>query len=575
MPQLVQTILDENKATEAKWRQYFIEKDAELETEYSLLMFGVKTRLGAGWRKVGYQRLRDFTDGDQWLYRPEGGASMPVYNYCRSTALNYTAFMTNEPLDIDVPAIDITDKVEVARGEAKEKALKEVLEENNFNTLFENAIFNGSLLGDSVILGPFYNKKKDEIEIRHAKMPEQVKIIWKDDEYTEIFGYIQNRYMSAEKLYEEYGEDLENKNVSLSTGDGNYDRTSAYAKSQRHFIKVLDCYTADTHMVILADSVVLKYEVNNHGFVPIIHVPNIIHQEEPWGISDIEDLLDAQVEYNEKNSDMSEVIAQNAYDYIFGKNLNPSEVQSGRVNLIDVGDEAELIADPRRGRSGDLTNDISKRLSDIFKISGLNENIFGGVGVRAITGRALSVLMQTVNNRIKGRQTRWTEKLQEMFKNIFVLMEKYTDGGKELVGEYYKVDIFFPGTLVRNITDEINKFNAKVQSQETTMKNMGVPSPKDEKKLIKRELEDKMLMIEISRNPAMQLQVQQMLQQMVAEEVAGDKPTLREDENQEGDEPASAAGAPQQGSQSLAGAVAQAAQRGGGSVPAGPKEGES
>ncbi|MCK5590718.1 MAG: phage portal protein, partial [Candidatus Pacebacteria bacterium] len=336
-----------------------------------------------------------------------------------------------------------------------------------------------------------------------------------------------------------------------------------------------DCYTADTHMVILADSVVLKYEVNNHGFVPIIHVPNIIHQEEPWGISDIEGLLDAQVEYNEKNSDMSEVIAQNAYDYIFGKNLNPSEVQSGRVNLIDVGDEAELIADPRRGRSGDLTNDISKRLSDIFKISGLNENIFGGVGVRAITGRALSVLMQTVNNRIKGRQTRWTEKLQEMFKNIFVLMEKYTDGGKELVGEYYKVDIFFPGTLVRNITDEINKFNAKVQSQETTMKNMGVPSPKDEKKLIKRELEDKMLMIEISRNPAMQLQVQQMLQQMVAEEVAGDKPTLREDENQEGDEPASAAGAPQQGSQSLAGAVAQAAQRGGGSVPAGPKEGES
>ena len=573
MPQLVETILNKKEATEDKWRQYFIEKNAELEAEYSMLMFGTKTRLGAGWRKVGYQRLRDFGDGDQWLYKPEGGATMPVYNYCRSTVLNYTAFMTNEPIDIYVPAADIIDEVEVARSEAKEKALKEVLDDNNFNTLFENAVFNGSLLGDSIILGPFYNKNKDKIEIRHAKMPEHVKIIWKDDEYTEIFGYVQNRYMSAEKIYEEYAEELKDKKVSLTTGDGNYDRTSAYRKSQRHFIKVLDCNTADVRMIIIADSVVIKYEVHNNDFVPIIHVPNIIHPEEPYGVADIEDLLDAQVEYNEKNSDMSEVIAQNAYDFIFGKNLNPTETQAGRVNLIDIGDEAELIPDPRRARTVDLTNDISKRLSDVFKISGLNENIFGGIGVKAITGRALSVLMQTVNNRIKGRQTRWTEKLQGMFKNIFLLMEKHTEGGRELVGEFYKVDIFFPGTLVRNITDEINKFNAKVQSQETTMKNMGVPSPKDEKKLIKRELEDKMLMVEISRNPGMQLQLQQMLEQAIANEVAGNKPILREDQNQAGDEPASSAGAPQQGSQSLTGAVAQAAQRGGNSVPAGPKEG--
>jgi len=575
MPQLVEKILDEKQANEDAWRQYFIEKDSELETEYSNLMHGVKTRLGRGFRKVGYQRLRDFEDGDQWLYVPEGGAGMPVYNYCRSTVLNYTAFMTNEPIDIDVPTEDITDEIEVARSEAKEKALKDVLEANSFNTLFESAVKNGSLLGDSIMTGPFYNKKTGEIKIESVRMPENVKIIWKDDSYDEIFGYVHNKYMSAEKLYEEYADELKGKNIKLTTGDGNYDRTSAFPKSQRHFVKVLDCHTADVHMVILADSVVVKYDVHNNGFVPIIHVPNILHSEEPWGVSDIEDLLDAQVEYNEKNSDMSEVIAQNAYDYIFGKNLEPTETQSGRVNLIDVGDEAELIPDPRRARTNDLSNDISKRLSDVYKISGLNENIFGGVGVRAITGRALSVLMQTVNNRIKGRQARWTEKLQKLFKNIFILMEKHTEQGRELVNEFYKVDIFFPGTLVRNITDEINKFNAKVQSQETTMKNMGVPSPKDEKKLIKREMEDKIMMVELSRNPQMQLQIQQMLQQMVANEVAGNKPMLREDQNQEGDEPASAAGAPQQGSQSLAGAVAQATQRGGGSVPAKPKETEA
>lgn len=572
MPQLVETILNKELANEDKWRQYFIEKNAELEVEYSQRVFGTKTRIGKGWRKVGYERLRDFMDGDQWLYEPEGGATMPVYNYCRPTILNYTAFMTNEPLDIDVPAKILTDEVEVARSEAKEDALKEILSDNHFNTLFEEAVMNGSLLGDSVILGPFYDKKQDRVVLRHAKMPEHVKVIWADDEYREIFGYVHNRYMSAEKVYEEYFAELKDQKVSLTTGDGNYDRTSAYAKSHRHFIKVLDCHTADVHMVILADSVVIKYDVTDNGFVPILHVPNIIHAEEPWGISDIEDLLDAQVEYNEKNSDMSEIIAQNAYDYIFGKNLDPSEVQSGRVNLIDIGDEADLIADPRRPRTGALSEDISKRLSDMYKMSGLNENIFGGIGVRAITGRALSVLMQAVNNRIKGRQNRWVEALQGMFRNIFVLIEKNTEGGKQLVGDYYKVDIFFPGTLVRNITDEINKFNAKVQSQETTMKNMGVPSPKDEKKLIKRELEDQMMMIELSRNPGLQIQLQQMLQEQIANQVAGNKPVLREDQNEEGEQPASAGGAPQQSAQGAEGAVAQAAQRAGSSNPIKPKD---
>ena len=567
MPQLVEEILNKDKATEARWRQYFIEKASELEVESSTLLHGVSSSYTKGLRKAGYSKLRDFYDGDQWAYQPEGGQNARVYNYIRPTVLNYTAFMTSEPIDIDVPPADITDDVEVARSEAKEKALKDVLEENNFNTIFEKAVLNGSLLGDSIILGPFYDEKKDQIEIRHVKQPENVKIIWADDGYEEIFGFIHERFVSAEKLYDEYGEELKNKNIKITTGDGNQDRTSAYAKSHRHLIKVLDCYTKDVHMSILADAVVLKYEVTNYGFVPIIHIPNILHPEEPFGISDIEDLLDSQVEYNEKNSDMSEIIAQNAYDYIFGKNLDPQEVQSGMVNLIDVGDEADLLPDPRRPRTPELSNDIAKRLSDMYKISGLNENIFGGSGVRAVTGRALSVLMQTVNNRIKGRQARWTEKLQYLFKNIFVLMERFADGGRELVGGHYAVDIFFPGTLARNITDEINKFNAKLQSQETTMKNLGVPSPKDERKLLRREMQDNIIMIETSRNPGLQMQFQQMMQQMIAQQAAGVGPNLREDENEEGGQPASAAGAPQQSSLGMEGAIRQAGQRSGASTP--------
>jgi hypothetical protein len=575
----IKKIVD-NNANEAEWKKYFIQKNSELMTEYSSLLYGVKTKLGHGYRRVGYERLRDFFDGDQWLYVPEGGQPMKVYNYCRNTVFNYTAFMTNEPIDIDVPAVDITDEVEVARAEAKEKVLREILVDNKFEVQFEAGVQNGSLLGDTIILGPFYDSEEKRIWFQNVKRPENVRIIWADDTFTEIFGFIHYYYISEEKAYQLYPK-LKESEVKLvtveleSSNTGSAEKTGrvgqASSNTMRRMVELMDCWTDEIHMLMVGTQVV-DFENHGFGFVPIEHVPNIIHPTEPFGISDIEDLLDPQVEYNERSSDMSEVISQTAFPYIFGRNLDPVEVQSGTLNLIDIGDEGELQPDPRGGQAGRLENELARRKSSMFEISGLNENIFGGSGVRAVTGRALSVLMQSVNNRIKGRQNRWTIALQDLFENIFLLIEKFEKNGKELVGGFYKTDIFFPGTLLRNTTDEINKFNAKLQSQETTMKNLGVPSPKDERKIMKEELSDQMLMVELSRNPGLQMQIKQMLQQQIANNIAGEKPMMREDENME-EAPSANGGAPQQSAVSPDGAVNQTNQRAGASVARESEEG--
>lgn len=560
-------------ADDKDWKKYFTDKNSELETEYSSLLYGTKTKVGNGYRKVGYEKLRDFFDGDQWQYMPEGGQSTKVYNHVRGTVINYTAFMTNEPIDIDVPAEDITDQEDVARAEGKEKLLKDVLEDNGFNSLLEEAVQNGSLLGDSIITGPFYDDDKERIYIQNIKRPENVRIIWADESFTEIFGYIHHYFVSPEKAYKMFPKAKEkgiifdtieiNSSVS-SVSSENTARGASAGGSRLRMTEVMDCWTEDQH-VLLVGNQLLDSEGNEMGFIPMYHVRNMPHPIDSHGVSDVEDMLDAQVELNEKNSDMSEIISESAFPWIFGKNLDPAEVRAGAMNLIDVGDEAEIIPDPRRGNPSTLDAELNRRQSTIFQLTGLNENIFGGQGVRAVTGRALSVLMQTVNNRIKGRQQRWTTALQKMFENIFRLIELKSPEAKELIGGSYRTDIFFPGTLLRNITDEINKFNAKLQSQETTMKNLGVPSPKDEKKLMKEELNDKMMMVELSRNPQLQLQIHQMLNQRIAQEVAGQNPTLREDQNEE-ELPSATGGAPQQSGGSPEGAIAEAAQQSGANV---------
>lgn len=559
--------IKQGEATQKDWHNYFVSRNSDLETDYSRIVSGVKSRVVDGYIKVGYNRLRDFFNGDQWQYEPEGGQIPRVYNLCRGVVINYTAFMTNEPLSIDVPPLEITDEEEVARAEAKERVLRDILIDNNFNSLFESACQNGSLLGDSVILGPFYDAEEDRIWIQNVKKPENVRIIWADDTYSKIIGFIHHYFLSEEKAYEMFPKAVEEK-ITFQVSEVSTNETgTAYstASPNRRMVEVMDCWTKDVHMVIVGNKD-LVFEENKPGFVPIIKVANIIHPTDAEGTSDIEDLLDTQTEYNERNSDFGEITSETAFPWIWGKNLDPAEVKSGKLNMIDIGDEGEIINDPRRPLTNNLVQIISSRLSIFYQLSGLNENIFGGSGVRAVTGRALSVLMQTVNNRIKGRQLRWSEALQELFKNIFILVEEYADGGKELIGGYYKTDIIFPGTLLRNITDEINKFNAKLQSQETTMKNLDIPSPKDERKLMKKELEDQITMIEISRNPALQLQVHQMLAQELSQKVAGRNPQLREDENAGGEMPSANGGAGNQSPVSPEGAVSQSNQRNGANV---------
>lgn len=560
----------EEKISDKEWFNYFISRNSELETEYSQLVHGVKNRGATGWRKAGYNTLRDFFDGDQWQYKPDGGQSTRTYNFLRGVVTNYTAFMVNEPLEVDIPPIDITDDIEVARAEEKERLVKDVFDDNAFDLQFEMAVQNGSLLGDSIILGPFYNEEEDRIELYNVKKPENVRIIWYDDNYTRVYGFIHHYFVAEEIAYKTWGKLAEEKGVTFETTLADENGNSAYNNSARRMVKVMDCWTDSTRVLIVGNRS-LKRDDHDWGFVPILHVVNMTHPEEPFGISDIEDLLDAQVDYNEKLSELNEIIQQTAFPWIFGKNLQPSEIQSGKLNLIDLGDEAEFMPDPRNKRSDDLNAEITRRSSTLYQLSGLNENIFGGQTVRAVTGRALSVLMQTVNNRIKGRQARWSIALKELVGNIFRLVEIYGgEEGKQLIGGYYKSDIFFPGTLLRNITDEINKFNAKLQSQETTMKNLAIPSPKDEKRLMKKEIMDKILMVELSRNPGLQLQIEQALQEEAAGDVTGRGPQLREDENFE-DQPIASGGAPAQSS--TKGAVRSAGQRAGASTAA-ESEGE-
>jgi hypothetical protein len=121
--------------------------------------------------------------------------------------------------------------------------------------------------------------------------------------------------------------------------------------------------------------------------------------------------------------------------------------------------------------------------------------------------------MQGVNNKIALRKGWWEVAMKNLNAQILFLAETYIPNAKLLVNGFYKTDVFISSVLLRSVSDEINKFQAKIQSLTTTQLNVGIQNPSEEQKLMKQELEDEVLATEIAKQPGL-------LHQILAERIA-------------------------------------------------------
>ena len=569
MPHEINPLVDEN-LTEDDLKNYVISKNIDLLSDFSLRVNGIKNRTNSGLAYAGYTNLRNFYNGDQWSFFKEDGGSMGVYNYCRVTVLNYQAFLGNEPPEFDQPPRDESDDFEIARSEQVERLVADILEDNKFPTVFAEAVLNQSLLGDAFIFGPYIEwniidgERKPRIRFVNVKIVENVRVIWSNENYEEMDGFVIDFRISRERAEEMFRDQMkERKIVNLPTTITNQNipaTNQTTSGTQRNFMTNIRYFWNDTYMLVMAGELTLDFVKHNWGVVPGHMIKNISHPTLPWGVSDIEDILDAQVEYNESVSATRGKINQVAVPHIFYSGEGePVQYDAGQAQMIKLGPDDRVFPDPMGQSTAPFDIYTDARRNDINSLSQISDIFFGGTNVSRATGRALSVLLQGVNNRVKQKQVRWRIALKDLIADILHLVELEIPESVSLIQSYYKMDVFFPSVLIRNITDEMNKFNMKLQSLETTQKNIGIPSPKDEQKKMKKEWEDTPLMAEIARNPQIHLLLQQQMGSAMAQTLQRmpGGPALQEDENDPGDQPAATRGVPQQSPASPEGAVRQ------------------
>lgn len=559
--------------------RYVNEIEAELRFDWTRRVYGDGTY-------SGYNTLRDFYKGKQWSFRKEGGGTMRTYNYCFTIVENMTAFLTNEPPQMSCPPKRLDDAMERALAEARTKILSAIHDDNSLSLVFQRAARTGSITGDAYIFGaiPTFKtndegvKTFDRIRYWNIERPETIQPIWKDDNYAELGGFIKRYRVSVATCKRMFAAEIKEFGITVQE-DFDVEQPGQTTQTASNVpMMTIKEYWDDREYVLMFGTTnrPVHYIKHDWGFVPLHNIPNIHLPGEPRGTSDLEHELDAQQEYNERASDLADIIKEIAKPAYWGKNIdNLTEVRSGQIVIYSVGDDGEILAMPKSGQTAPVQEYLQDRKNDIIGLSGMNQVLYPGNQVLQSTGRALSVIMQGVNNKIANRKDWWVKAFKDLNKTILFHAQNHIPGADKIIDDYFKTDVFVSSVLLRSVADEINKFQAKVQSLTTTQHNVGIPNPSEEQKLMKEELQDEILATEISKQPGL-------LHQIIAERMAraqaanggyageggappaggGGSPIATPSDNAPGENPAPAPGiASPVGSR---GKVAQAAQRGGG-----------
>lgn len=554
---------DKRQAFEYELMRQFARDKEDTRTDLLTRVNGVAAKAGgSGYQFVGYKNLERFYRGDQWTQDEPAGASQRTDNYCAVIVDNISSLVFDDSPEINCPTDDPSDDLLEMKAEIKERLIRKVWDDNDYEVEFDAWSKGSSLYGDGFIKGPYMEKVDEKgrsvsvdskggkwrIRFNHIEDPGSIRLIYADAGYKKLNGYIETSRISLSKALLLYGDIARAKGITLTASISSVNEGKIDMSTSIPMVDVEERWD-DTKMAIFINDKLLDYYFHNWGFVNLVAVKNNYVPNHPYGKSDLEDVIDPQLMHNRVNNDLANLLKWVSSINFWGKNVEGMQaLVAGMSRIYSLPEDGEIHTF-EKGSDPYVTNTFAaQRRSAMIELSGVSEALMSSSQISNASGRALALAFQGTIRKLNPRIKRFRSALQELNSNILKLYEQYFPETKLIIDGDYRNKVYLPATLLRNIVDTINKLQSGIISQETAMREAGVQQPKLEKKLMKKDLMDPVLGPQVARQPAL-------------------LPRLSEGQNQPGQNPIPAPGnAP---SASAAGAVAANNQQGSGaaSVP--------
>jgi len=457
-----------------------------------------------------YTKRLNFYQGKQHNYtniygktkKERKGHANAVANYAGKTAIKISYSLANNPPKFTLPVIiSAEDKVlERSRADHVQQFIDGVLS-NKINRFWKKtwrrAAFNQVVVGDAAVKTyPRFDTKEIKI-VNHEDMG-QILVGWRGDDPSEFDFVITKCRRTAQSIKDEFGfevpKELVTKTSNQKTSSGNWTGTDVYSTknnstnstfpSGKNTLPGVDLieYDDESYYALKINDKLVQLLVKDDVNVPKIKfwtiIPNIPNPPKPWSLSDIDFLMEPQVELNETDNDARDYIRTGATQRFVAYNManfDPERLNSasGQVIFVDSTDGTSRFEALQTNVNNFPADSFSNRKLNQLYDMGLPKVAYGSSS--ADSGRSKAIDFQSAVDLTQFKRDAWELALQDIFEKIQVLghfmypeLDIFSDETDEFIirdAEFDWVDIL-PLTQSDKIVNVINKLSAGLPFRE-------------------------------------------------------------------------------------------------------------
>jgi hypothetical protein len=404
-------------------------------------LFNVGPQPGAedAQRVAGYRALLDFYNGHQWEGLPAPNERRLTFNYARVMVNKAASYLMGKGVAfaVDPPVHSGERGREVAA--AVEGLLAACAERNSLGLVDLDTAIDSAVLGDGAFKVTW--DPRAGAPTVTAVDPSTLVCTRQGNDYRKLLRLRQSYYVAGE-------------------GDG-------------PARLVAEEWTAET-LEVWRDGMMETRVPNPYGFIPYVVFPNLRVPKEPWGQSDLVDMIEVNRELNSRLSILAHILEVSGNPIAVLENVTDSTgIKVGPGRLWELPKDArayllDLLSGGGVGLHIEYINLLYRALHDLAEMP---RTAFGDGSGTAKSGVALEIEMQPLLQKVARKRAVWTVALEERSRMVLRL---HAQNGSEAAARVldpaggYGLRVVWPPVLPSDRTELV--------SQETALVREGIHS---------------------------------------------------------------------------------------------------
>jgi SPP1 family phage portal protein len=239
-------------------------------------------------------------------------------------------------------------------------------------------------------------------------------------------------------------------------------------------------YTQDSLTVYEND---VEVERRTYDAIPAVWIRNASIKGQPFGLSDLQNIVDLVEEYDHIASKQTRIIDYYASPaLVFHGVQQKSDIQKDMKTAFFMSEDGKVEYLEWKGNTPDIETNLTRIRNAIAEISQVPAVAFGqsDSGLTSISGVALQILYGPLINKTRRKRSSWGPGLEYLMQQALLASGYAVD--------VESVNIIWPESMPVDgqgkIAEETAKVAANLSSRRTAMNNLGVEDPNKEFKRI-------------------------------------------------------------------------------------------